>query len=137
MFKKIMVPVDLRHAEAMEKAMAVAASLARLYGSSAYVVGVTQSSPTEVAKTPEEYAVKLQAFADEHAKSLGVTFEAHAETSHDPTIDLDDVLEQASDAIGADLIVMASHVPGFAEHIFASNAGYLASHSHTSVFVVR
>ena len=71
------------------------------------------------------------------AAKLGVGFEAHTETSHDPTIDLDDVLEKASEKLGADLIVMASHVPGFAERIFASNAGYLASHSHASVFVVR
>jgi nucleotide-binding universal stress UspA family protein len=28
-------------------------------------------------------------------------------------------------------------VPGFAEHLFSSNAGYLASHADISVFVVR
>jgi nucleotide-binding universal stress UspA family protein len=60
-----------------------------------------------------------------------------AKISHDPTADVDDALEQAAEEIGADLIVMASHVPNFADFIFASRAGYLASHSHLSVFVVR
>jgi nucleotide-binding universal stress UspA family protein len=32
---------------------------------------------------------------------------------------------------------MGSHVPGFAEHLFSSNAGYLASHTDISVFIVR
>jgi hypothetical protein len=32
---------------------------------------------------------------------------------------------------------MASHVPGLPEHIFASNAGAVASHAGMSVFVVR
>ena len=137
MFKTIMVPVDLRHASTLEKSLAVAASLARLNGATPHLVGVTQTGPTEVAPTPEAFGDKLKAFADDQSRLLGVAFEAHTETSHDPTIDLDEVLETAAEKLGADLIVMGSHVPGFADHIFASNAGYLASHASMSVFVVR
>ena len=57
--------------------------------------------------------------------------------SHDPAVDLDDSLMQAIADTGADLVVMASHVPGLPEHIFASNAGYLANHASVSVFVIR
>ena len=35
------------------------------------------------------------------------------------------------------LIIMASHVPGFRDYVFASNSGYLASHTDLSIFVVR
>ena len=132
-----MVPVDLAHTDALEKAMAVAAGLARLYGATAHVVGVTQTGPTAVAKTPEAYGEKLRGFASDQSEALGVTFEAHTETSHDPAIDLDEILEAASNKIGADLIVMASHVPGIKDHIFSSNAGYVAAHAPMSVYVVR
>jgi nucleotide-binding universal stress UspA family protein len=137
MYSKIMVPVDLRNAEPAGKALATAADLAKLYGAEVHIVGVTSSAPTEVAHTPEEFAGKLNAFAAEQSKSLGVTLAAHTEIGHDITIDLDTVLSQAAKSLGADLIVMASHVPGLAEYVFSSNAGYLASHSSLSVFVVR
>ena len=137
MFTKIMVPVDLGHVDQMDKALKVAADTAKNCGAEVHIVGVTQSSPTKIARTPEKFSEKLSAFAVECSQKYGAKFEAHTEISHDPTIDLDAVLTRASDAIGADLIVMASHKPGLAEYVFASNAGHLASHSSTSVFVVR
>ena len=51
--------------------------------------------------------------------------------------ELDDALAKAASELNCDLVVMGSHVPGFTEHVFASRAGYLASHSNLSVFVVR
>ena len=137
MFSKIMIPVDLGHANQLDKALAAAADLAKRYDAEAHVVGVTPNLPTEVARTPGAYAEKLVAFAAERSKEFGITFTPHTEISHDPAVDLDDVLERAAKAIGTDLIVMASHIPGFSEYVFASNAGYLASHSSISVFVVR
>lgn len=137
MFAKIMIPVDLDHTEQMEKALAFAADLANRHDAEAYIVGVTQSGPTAIARTPEAFAEKLSSFAAAQSETLGVTFATRSEVSHDLTIDLDAALQRAADEIGADLIVMASHVPGLAEYVFASNAGYLASHSRMSVFVVR
>ena len=137
MYSKIMIPVDLGHADQAHKALAVAADLAKAYSANAFIVGVTLTGPTDVAPNPEAYADKLSAFAAEQSEKLGVTFAAHTETSHDVTIDLDDKLAEAADKLEADLIVMASHVPGLAEYVFSSNAGYLASHASMSVFVVR
>lgn len=137
MYKTIMVPVDLGHSEQLDKAISTAADLAKVYGSKAVLVGVTQSSPTEVARTPKAFAEKLAAFAQARSEALGVSFAHHTEISHDIAVDLDDVLERTIETLSADLVVMASHQPGFAEHLFASNAGYLASHAKVSVFVVR
>jgi nucleotide-binding universal stress UspA family protein len=39
--------------------------------------------------------------------------------------------------LGADLVVMASHVPTFTDHLLASNAGALLSHTDASLFIVR
>ena len=137
MYSRILVPVDLKHTERLGKALRVAAELARSLGAELHVVGVTMPSPSAVAGNLGEYKEKLSAFAAQQSSDLGVSIEPHVEISHDISVDLDAVLERAADKIGADLIVMASHVPGFAEHIFASNAGYLASHASISVFVVR
>ena len=137
MFSNIMIPIDLRHTDRLDKALSVAADMAQLYSAKTHLVGVGQTVPTEVARSPAEYADKLAAFAAERSQALGVTFEPHVEISHDPSVDLDDVLKRAAEANGIDLIVMASHVPGFAEHILASNAGYLASHATMSVLIVR
>lgn len=137
MYKNIMIPVDLGHINQMDKALGVAADIAKLYAAQAHIVGVGQTVPTGIARTPAQYAEKLAAFAAERSGALGVTFKPHVEISHDPAVELDDVLMRAATQIGVDLIVMGSHVPGLAEHVFASNAGYLASHAPVSVFVVR
>ncbi len=137
MYSNIMIPTDLKHADQMDKALSVAADMAKLYGAKVHIVGVGQNQPTEVARTPAQYAEKLSGFAAEKSKALGVEFAAHAETSHDPAVDLDDVLARAADKLGIDLIVMSSHVPGAAEYFVSSNAGHIASHAHMSVFVVR
>lgn len=137
MFKKIMIPVDLKHAARLRKALRVAADLAHSYGAEAHLVGVTMSSPTDVAPSPAVFSEKLEAFAADRSTELGVPFLAHTEVSHDIAADLDEILKRTVEDIGADLVVMASHAPGLAEHVFASNAGYLASHADISVFVVR
>ncbi|MEM8851400.1 MAG: universal stress protein [Pseudomonadota bacterium] len=137
MFSKIMIPVDLAHQARMDKALSVAADLAKRYEAEAHMVGVTMSMPSKVAPSPEAFAEKLAAYAAEQSAARGTTIVPHAERSLDLPVDLDDVLARTAQKIGADLIVMASHVPGLTEHLFASNAGYLASHATMSVLVVR
>lgn len=137
MYEKIMVPVDLTHIERMGKALDTAADLAKHYGIPVCYVGVTVPMPSPVAHTPKEYAEKLARFGAEQAARLGVEVETATYTSHDPAVDLDEKLLEAVKATGSDLVVMASHVPGFPEHIFASNAGAVASHADVSVLVIR
>ena len=137
MYKTIMIPVDLEHSNQLDKALATSADLAKHYGAELYAVGVTMSAPSAVAHNPSEYAQKLEAFSAEQTTKHGVPFKAKAMISHDTAVDLDDTLRKAGSEIGADLVVMASHVPGFIDYVFASRAGYFASHSDLSVFVVR
>lgn len=137
MCKKIMVPVDLAHIERLEKAIDTATDLAKHYDVPICFVGVTAEAPTEVAHSPREFAAKLEAFGAEQSRRHGLEISTAAYPSHDPAVDLDRTLIEAARENGADLIVMASHVPGLPEHIFASNAGAVASHADASVFVVR
>ena len=137
MYSKIMIPVDLAHADKLEKAMETAANIAKAEKAELLAAGVTTSQPSAVAHNPAEFHQKLEDFAVAVSRTYGVEFMPLALTSHDPVRDLDDVLMRAIEEEGVDLVVMASHVPGLVDHIFASNAGYLASHSSASVFVVR
>ncbi|TFF21750.1 universal stress protein [Jiella endophytica] len=137
MYKKILVPVDLSHVRTLDKALKTAAELARLYGAELSYLGVTSSSPGPVAHTPEEFEEKLTAFAAQRAHEDGVSASAESQVVPDPARDLNHVLLAAVEKSGADLVVMASHRPGFPEHFFASHAGHVASHAKVSVMVVR
>ena len=137
MYQRILVPIDLAHIERLEKAITTATDLAKHYRIPICFAGVTAETPTEVAHSPEEFESKLNAFAVEQSGRHGLTIEARAYPSHDPAVDLDAALIAAAEENAADLIVMASHVPGLPEHFFASHAGAVASHAKVSVFVVR
>lgn len=137
MFTKIMVPVDLAHAEKLERALQCAADLALHYKATVVYVGVAAATPGSVAHTPQEFAEKLAAFAANQAETAGITTDSLALTSHDPSTDLDPTLLSAIDETGADLVVMASHIPNLTDYIWPSNGGTVARRAKVSVMVVR
>lgn len=137
MYKSIAVPTDLAHVESLQKALNVAADLGNHYGATVTLVGVTVSTPTAAAHSPEEYARKLEKFAEQQGTQLGLSLASHCVASADVAIDLEKALDKAVHAIGADLVVMASHVPGFRDHFFRNHTGTLATQTDLSVLIVR
>lgn len=137
MFERIMVPVDLNHTERLTRALDAAAALAERFGATATYVGVTAETPTGLAHDPEEFDRRVKAFAEAQAQRHGHKTEGRGYPSHDPSIDLDDTLLKAADELGADLIVMASHIPNLADHLWPSHGGRVAKRAKASVFVVR
>ena len=137
MYQTIAVPVDLEHVDRLTKALQIAVDLAKHYGATLHYVGATTETPGPLARTPDAYRAKLEAFAKAEGEAHGIDVSAKMIVSLDMTIDLDKQLRDAFAEIGADLVVMASHIPGIEEHLFGSNAGWIASHSPMSVFVVR
>lgn len=137
MFDTIMVPVDLAHADRLEKALSVAAMLGRQSDATVTYVAVGGSAPSKLGHTPKEFAARLRSFAEDQASTHGVTTAAHAVTRHDPATDLDDALLDAARTLDADCIVVASHIPNLADHFWPSHGGSLARHARASVFVVR
>ena len=137
MYSKIMTPVDLAHVDKLQRALTCAADLAAHYGAELVYVGVTAETPGPLGHNPAEYGEKLQQFAADQAKAHGITASAHAVAAHDPAVDLDSTLIGAIDAIGADLVVMQSHIPNFTDYIWPSNGGTLAGHAKVSVMLVR
>ncbi|WP_099826539.1 universal stress protein [Oceaniglobus indicus] len=137
MFTRILTPVDLAHKDRLGRALQCAADLARLHGVPVVYVGVSASVPTAVAHNPAEYKTRLSEFAAAQGAAHGIETEAHARISHDPATDLEATLLKAIDETGADLVVMASHVPGLADRIWASNGSRIAEHAKVSVMIVR
>ena len=133
----IMVPVDLQHKEGLEKAINKAVALGKTDGAPLIIVSVTEPGATTIAKSEAEYHVKLEAYAKELAEQHGIAVTANPVHSVDVVAELGDTLIGTASDLGVDTIVMASHVPGFIEHIFSSNAGYVANHAKCSVYVVR
>ncbi|MEM6677968.1 MAG: universal stress protein [Pseudomonadota bacterium] len=137
MFNRILVPVDLGHLDTLERALTAAAAQAKLADVPVCYVAVTASQPGTVAPNPEAFAAKLAAFAEAQGTSYGIKAESKTIVDPDPTADLDHRIIGAAEEIGADLIVMQSHVPGLKEYIWPSNGGKVASHAPVSVMVVR
>ncbi|WP_180899224.1 universal stress protein [Martelella soudanensis] len=137
MFTKIMVPVDLAHAEKLGRGLQAAGDIGKLYGASVVYVGVTSSAPGAIGHNPEEYRKKLDAFARAQAAANGLTAETHVVVAHDPAIDLNQALARSVDELGCDLVVMATHVPNLADHFMHSHGGQLATHTRASVLLVR
>lgn len=137
MYNRIMVPVDLKHLENLGKALSIAAKLAKAFDSEIIYASVSAAAPSEVAHDPNEFAAKLNDFAVSQAANHGIKATSSAIISHDPAVDLDASLIECIEANRADLVVMGTHQPGFAEHFFSSNAGHVANNAPVSVMVVR
>lgn len=137
MFKKLLVPVDLAHVDALVKALAAADDLAKHYSAEVCYLGVTPTTPTSLAATPAEYEQKLRAFADEQALKHQQSVSAHAVTSPDPVADLDDIVLNAIPQVNADLLVMATHLPRHLDAVIPAHGGKIATHTDISVFLVR
>jgi nucleotide-binding universal stress UspA family protein len=131
-----MVPVDLAHPDRLDTALKVAGDLASHYGARVTYVGVTGSLPGSIAHTPQEFAAKLAKFAAAQAELQNLPeIATHPVTAHDPAVDLDRALEQAVHDLGADLVVMGSHIPRRFD--LGSHGGRVASHTDISVMLVR
>lgn len=137
MFKKIMVPVDLGHIEKLERGLRVASDLALHYGAWITYVGVTAETPGPIGHNPAEYAAALDAFTTHEVSRHGHNADSVAFASHDPAVELNAVLLKAVEETNADLVVMASHIPGLADHLWPSHGAQLARRAAISVMLVR
>ncbi|MEM7238878.1 MAG: universal stress protein [Pseudomonadota bacterium] len=137
MYNHVMVPVDLRALDALGKALSVAGEMAKQTGALVTYVGVAGGAPSSTAHNPDEFREKLDTFVTGQSEAYGITARSKAVISHDPEIEIGSSLVDAAASLEADLVIMASHLPGWVEHLFHSNAGYVACHAKCSVFVVR
>ncbi len=139
LYSKIMVPVDLAHIEKIDKSLRVAAGIARQYDAGICFVAISGMAPNPVAPSPEKFEAELNMFAREQADRFDIRATGRMFPSVDVAAELDDRLLEAITEVGADLVVMASHIPDVPDrlHLMSSNAAYIVRHAEVSVFVVR
>lgn len=134
MYKTILVPIDLGHPEPGRKILALARELAGKDGRIAalYVLpeipGFVASEMPEGAlnETLKNARAELEAFVE----GSGATTEVRH--GHAPTT----ILEYAEE-IGADLIIVGSHRPGFQDFFLGSTAARVVRHARCAVLVDR
>ena len=88
----------------MTEALSVGVELARDHDANIIVGSVSMSGPIAVARNPEEFAAKLDQFALEKSEELKKATGTKVMLSHDPTIDIDNVLQKASSELSAYLV---------------------------------
>jgi len=135
---RILVPVDLNNIDKLTKALDIAARTAKENDATVIYVGVVDAVPTTSARTEgERMKERLDIFAADQAKAYGIKTADQIALRHDLHLHVGSgIISSAKDA-DCNLIIMASHIPGIKDHIFSSNAGYVATHAPISVYVVR
>ncbi|WP_338549351.1 universal stress protein [Roseovarius phycicola] len=137
MFKHILVPVDLDEKDNVQRAIAVASDQAKLYSAKLTLISVTGGLQAKMSHSSVKYAQLLGEFAAEQAAQHGVKINSHVYGVPDPSVEVDRKLLEAIVEFEADLVVMATHQPGWVEYFIASHGGRMATHAPVSVFVVR
>jgi nucleotide-binding universal stress UspA family protein len=138
MYQRILVPVDLDHVDKLTKALDLAGETAKRSDAEVVYVDVVDAVPTTTARTEgEQMAERIARFASDEGKRHGIKATDMVVLRSDLHLNVGSDIVRAAEKAECDLIVMASHIPGFKDHFLSSNAGYVASHAPLSVFVVR
>lgn len=138
MFKNILVPVDLSDKKVLEKAINVAVDQARHYDANLTLVSVVGGLQAKVSNSSVNYQRRLAEFANEISKAHNnIAIKSQIYEAADPSVEVGRYMMKAIEETSADLIIMATHQPGWIEYIVNSHGGHLATHAPISVFVVR
>ncbi len=139
MFNTIIVPVDISQLDGATRALSLAKDIAGARGGKIVLLNVVEEVPSYVAA---EIPVEVFKTASEHTQAEMTGFAEREGVGTDAEIVIRrghagrDILEFARER-KADMIVMASHDPGFADYFLGSTSGHVVRHAHCSVLVVR
>ena len=139
--KTILLPVDLADAKGWQKAVAHAVSLARSEGAALHVLSVIPDFGMSMVgsyfprnfseNAREETEAALERFVAEHLpEDIEVVTHVRHGTIYKEIIG-------TAEALGADMIVMASHRPEMRDYLLGPNAARVVRHARTSVTVMR
>ncbi len=141
MYKKIFVPVDLNQESSWKLTFPVAVKLARENGAELAVFTVVPDYGMSFVGSffPPDHSENMLKEAEQNLKDLvraeipddvkALSYVRHG-TIYKRII-------KASDQLGADLIVLASHRPETKDYLLGPNAARVVRHARQSVFVVR
>jgi nucleotide-binding universal stress UspA family protein len=106
LFRNIMLPLELAHADEYEKALTVACDLARQYNSPVTIVGLSALDPDGDALEPAAHAHELDRFAAEQMARHGVSMTTRVMPNGNRS--LSEMLDEQIWSVGADLVLIAS-----------------------------
>ena len=141
MFKSILLPVDLAHRDAQQKAIDAAASLTRAQGASLTVISVIPDFGMAIVGSffPDGF--------EADAQTRGETeLAAYLKDALPEDLEVEQIVVRgtiyeeilcAAEARGTDLIVMGAHRPELRDYLLGPNAARVARHAKCSVIVVR
>jgi nucleotide-binding universal stress UspA family protein len=141
MFHDILVPIDIGQEASWRKALPAAVNMAHAFGSRLHVMTVVpdyafhyvaQYFPEHYeGKMIEDANARLHAFVSAHVPDDIVVqhIVAHGSIYRE--------IVRAAERIGADLVLMASHTPEFADFLIGPNAEKVLEHFTGSVLIVR
>lgn len=136
MYKTILLPVDLAHPDEGQKMLGIALSLMS-EDTKIILLYVIEDIPnwTDI-HLPPDFMEKSKQSAQEGLQSIA------AITQRDVRIEVrsghaySTILKYA-EAVGTDLIILASHKPGLKDYFIGSNTSKIVHHAECSVLVVR
>ncbi|WP_425908776.1 universal stress protein [Nitrobacter sp. TKz-YC02] len=141
MFKSILVPIDLTNTDLAKPAVATAVLLSQTSNGTIRLLNVLHMTPVMLTEyVPADFDM-LQRQSSQEALAI-VAREVDIEPSRISSVVRQgssvyhEILEE-SQAVDADLIVMASHRPAMKTYFLGSNAGYVVRYASCSVLVVR
>jgi nucleotide-binding universal stress UspA family protein len=136
MYKTILVPIDLSHAEAGEKMIDIAKRIGE-EGARIILINVVEDIPTYVAaELPSGIIEKSKERAREALEEMvrEANVQASVEVRSGQT---HRAILAAAEERNVDLIVVASHRPGLQDFLLGSTAARVVRHATCSVLVKR
>lgn len=136
MYRKIVVPVEMGQLEKGEKILAKARTLLD-EGGQIVLMSVAESVPSYVAiDMPVDFIERSAQEAEAKLKELDARYGGNAVIDVRIGSPAREILECA-EKHGADLIIIGSHRPGFANYLIGSTADRVVRHAECSVLVDR
>lgn len=136
MYNVILVPIDLSHKERIRPMLDIARHLA-VKNARTILVSIIEEVPAYIAsQLPTGTFENSLSFASDELKAIateaGIKAEIEVRSGHAAT----GILELAEEK-GVDLIVIASHRPGWEDYLIGSTAGRVVRHARCAVHVIR
>jgi nucleotide-binding universal stress UspA family protein len=141
MFKSILVPVDLTNTDLAKPAVATAVLLSQTSNGTIRLLNVLHMTPVMLTEyVPADFDMQQRQSSQDAlaivAREVGIEPSRISSVVRQGSSVYHEILEE-SQAVDADLIVMASHRPAMKTYFLGSNAGYVVRYASCSVLVVR
>jgi|SRR5690606_17635674 universal stress protein F len=136
MYNAILVPIHLGHKDRFRPMLDVARKLAA-ENARIILLTVVEEIPSYImSQLPADIATKSLESATEELKAVARQYDLRAELDVRSGNASRAILETAEEK-GVDLIVIASHRPGWEDYLIGSTAARVVRHAECSVHVIR